>query len=197
MSNALTQLAWDAEFVFVKTMLGSKNSGRFGLYDKRIIVLSDLSILDPTDVVFVAGVNLNDAIVAATEKGVYYMSWMEERDTWLSRMDFQYHITTIVKSFDLTWQNVAAMFITYPPKKKPEPKPTECKAIETAFSDLFSALKNNRVRSTPTDPTRSASSSPRYAPYLHHRTSTALPSRASCVIGGDRQYEKLPWQAEA
>ena len=149
MSNGLNQLAWwEAEFVFVKTMQGGKNSGRFGLYDNRIIVLSDLTIIDPKDVVFVAGVSLNDAILAATEKGLYYTSWKEERDPWLSHMDIQYRITALVKSFDLKWQNVAASFIASPPKKKPEPKPTGSKPIETAFSDLFSALKNNKVRST-------------------------------------------------
>lgn len=156
MSNALTQLAWwEAEFVFVKTMLGGKNSGRYGLYDNRIILMSDLTIIDPKDIVFVAGVSLNDAILAATEKGLYYTSWIEERDNWLSCMGFQYHITTLVKSFDLKWRRVAATFIASPPKMKPEPKPTDCQS-EVAFKDVFNALKNNRVRSTPVEPTHSA-----------------------------------------
>lgn len=153
MSNALSQLAWwEAEFVFVKTMVGNKNSGRYGLYDNHIILMSDLTIIDPKDIVFVAGVSLNDAILAATEKGLYYTTWMKERDVWLSHMD----ITTLVKSFDLKWQKVAAAFIASPPKKKPERKTTERNPIEAAFSDMFNALKNNRVRLTPIDPMRSA-----------------------------------------
>ncbi len=156
MSHALTQIAWwEAEFVFVKTMVGGKNSGRYGLYDNRIILMSDLTIIDPKDIVFVAGVSLNDAILAATEKGLYYTSWIEERDNWLSHMGFQYHITTLVKSFDLKWHRVAATFIASPPKMKPEPKPTDCKS-EAAFKEMFNALKNNRVRSTPVEPTHSA-----------------------------------------
>ena len=199
MSNALTQLAWwEAEFVFVKTMLGSKNTGRFGLYDNRIIVLSDLSIIDPKDVVFVAGVHLNDAILAATEKGVYYTSWMFERNIWLWRMDFQDHITTLVKSFDLKWHRVAATFIVSPPKKKPEPKPTEDNLVDTAFSDMFNALTNSRVRLTPMDPMRSALYGERSAliakVYLHRNFTTA---RASRAIGDKRQHEKLACQAEA
>jgi hypothetical protein len=182
MSNALDQLAcWEAEFVFVKTMLGSKNYGRFGLYDNRIIVLSDLGIMEPKDAVFVAGVQLNNAMLAATEKGVYYTSWTEERNIWLSHMDLQYHITSLVKSFDLKWQNIAATFITSPPKPEPKIRSSDLKPIEIAYSDMFDSLKKDRVHLTPTPRVaHPAQSHVCTVPlYLYHRTSTAVPS---CLV---------------
>ena len=68
----------------------------------------------------------------AVEKGIYYTTWVSERDHWMSfALDYP-HVTRLINAFDEMWQRIAKSFSTYIGRKSKKVKDPPSEVAETS-----------------------------------------------------------------
>lgn len=141
------------EFVFVKTTLGTRPSGRYGLYDTNIIILSDHQILkNPEEITYIGGDKLSEVMGAATLNGLHYQVWRRERDVWLATA-FRSGgwAKGVIEHFDNKWSAVAETFVCSNSSIKRQVKPIVAYGENTnPFPSLAETIRHlvvNQVRS--------------------------------------------------
>lgn len=133
-------------FVFVKTVIGSRPSAKYGLSDKLITVMADCTVIDTDSVIYIGDQKLVDMVYSATKLGLAYNVWKKERPQWLAMADVcDARICRVIKSFDVTWQNVAQLFYDSP-KRVARPVCTPKVSTLPGFGTAMQSMLEDGVR---------------------------------------------------